>query len=306
MKIFGSISRLVAILYRKDSQDITLRPNQATTYTAARDVQLPPGDAAHVLTSANSTQTLSNKSISGSSNTITNVSLTTGVTGTLPVANGGTNSAASLNNNRVIQSNGGALVEAAAITAARALISDANGIPVHSAVTSTELGYVSGVTSAIQTQINSKVSKAGDTMTGALLIDNQNELRLGELDASGTAYVAIKAPADLTGGTGTYTLTLPADDGLSGQFLKTDGSGVLAWQTVSAFASFEADWLLIDGATKAITHNLGTKDIQVEIYDTVDDTTIFVDSVVRTSTNIVTLTASEAPSVSWRVTIHAS
>lgn len=44
--------------------------------------------------------------------------------------------------------------DAAAITAARALISDANGIPTHSATTSTELGYVSGVTSAIQSQID--------------------------------------------------------------------------------------------------------------------------------------------------------
>lgn len=35
------------------------------------------------------TQTLTNKTISGSSNTITNVSLTSGVTGTLPIANGG-------------------------------------------------------------------------------------------------------------------------------------------------------------------------------------------------------------------------
>jgi hypothetical protein len=35
-------------------------------------------------------QTLTNKTINGSNNTITNISLTTGVTGTLPVANGGT------------------------------------------------------------------------------------------------------------------------------------------------------------------------------------------------------------------------
>ena len=44
--------------------------------------------------------------------------------------------------------------DAGAITAARALISDANGIPTHSATTSTELGYVSGVTGAIQSQID--------------------------------------------------------------------------------------------------------------------------------------------------------
>ena len=36
------------------------------------------------------TETLTNKTISGANNTITNVSLTTGVTGTLPIANGGT------------------------------------------------------------------------------------------------------------------------------------------------------------------------------------------------------------------------
>jgi len=36
------------------------------------------------------TQTLTNKTISGSNNTITNISLTTGVTGTLPILNGGT------------------------------------------------------------------------------------------------------------------------------------------------------------------------------------------------------------------------
>jgi hypothetical protein len=38
----------------------------------------------------NGTQTLTNKTINGSNNTITNVSLSTGVTGTLPEANGGT------------------------------------------------------------------------------------------------------------------------------------------------------------------------------------------------------------------------
>jgi hypothetical protein len=43
----------------------------------------------NVLT-ANSTNTVTNKTISGASNTITNISLTTSVTGTLPIANGGT------------------------------------------------------------------------------------------------------------------------------------------------------------------------------------------------------------------------
>jgi hypothetical protein len=90
MKMFGSWSNLLSVLFKKNSQDITLRPNQSTTYTAARDIQLPPGDAAHVLTSADSAQALTNKTISGSSNTLSDVALGSQVTGTLPIANGGT------------------------------------------------------------------------------------------------------------------------------------------------------------------------------------------------------------------------
>ena len=40
------------------------------------------------------TDTLTNKTISGANNTLTNIPLSTGVTGTLPIANGGTNSTA--------------------------------------------------------------------------------------------------------------------------------------------------------------------------------------------------------------------
>jgi hypothetical protein len=50
------------------------------------------GSSRKVMVDTTSTQTLAGKTISGSANTITNVSLTSGVTGTLPVANGGTGS----------------------------------------------------------------------------------------------------------------------------------------------------------------------------------------------------------------------
>lgn len=88
----------------------------------------------------------------------------------LPISKGGTNSGTALNNNRVIQSSGGAEVEAAAITANRALISDANGIPTQSATTSTELGYSSGVTSAIQTQLNTKVTGPASSTDNAVTV----------------------------------------------------------------------------------------------------------------------------------------
>lgn len=80
--------------------------------------------------------------------------------GTLPIARGGTNSGTALNNNRVMQSSAGAIIEASAITASRALVSDANGIPIAATTTTTELNYVNGVTSAIQTQLGLKAFKA--------------------------------------------------------------------------------------------------------------------------------------------------
>jgi hypothetical protein len=52
------------------------------------------------------------------------------------------------------------------LTASRAVISNALGKIAVSNTTDTELGYVSGVTSAIQTQLNAKLNLSGGTLTG--------------------------------------------------------------------------------------------------------------------------------------------
>ncbi len=57
-------------------------------------------------------------------------------------------------------------------TASRVAVFDAGKRLVNSNVTLTELTFLSGVTSEVQTQINSKVSKAGDIMTGELKFTN--------------------------------------------------------------------------------------------------------------------------------------
>jgi hypothetical protein len=57
---------------------------------------------------------------------------------------------------------GDVTVSLATVTASRALVSDASGYPSASAVTATELGYVSGVTSAIQTQLSARLVAASN------------------------------------------------------------------------------------------------------------------------------------------------
>ena len=63
-----------------------------------------------------------------------------------------------ISNSHIATSAAIALSKLAAVTANKALASDSSGFIVATSVTDTELGYVSGVTSAIQTQLNGKAS----------------------------------------------------------------------------------------------------------------------------------------------------
>ena len=70
-------------------------------------------------------------------------------------------------------------------------------------------------------------------------------IKFNEGTNNGTSFVGIKAPNSLAG---SYTLTLPLITGTAGQFLKTDGSGNLAFETV--FSNFT-----ITGDTGSDTFN---------------------------------------------------
>jgi len=66
---------------------------------------------------------------------------------------------------------------------------------------------------------------------------------------NGANYMILKASGSLSNN---YTITLPVDDGTSGQFLKTDGGGVLSWAAAGGDLSFGGDTF---GADKVIGSN---------------------------------------------------
>ena len=74
---------------------------------------------------------------------------------------------AAINSKQATITGGATTIVSDNLTASKALVSDANGKVAVSSVTSTELGYLSGVTSSIQTQLNNKVPKPTTALTAA-------------------------------------------------------------------------------------------------------------------------------------------
>lgn len=68
--------------------------------------------------------------------------------------------------------------------------------------------------------------------------------------------------------------------------------------------SFAQDWVTADGASLSVAHNLGSKDVLIQIYDKADGETVWISSMARDTLNTVLLTASQAPPAGgWRVLI---
>lgn len=290
----------------------------------------------------------------------------------------------------------------------RALVTGGTGVLEVSAVTSTELGHLSGVTSGIQTQLDNKQPLDADltaiaglastglvTRTGAGTVSARSLVagsgKLSVTDGDGvagnpTVDLGTVSTDDLAEGTNQFftneraqdavgaaltdtasvdltyddvgntisavvipagvdhdslnnfvsnehvdhsSVSVTAGDGLSGggdittsrtlnvdinselnvsptgsdELLVADASDSFSIKktTVQALfdavkaGSFKTNWTDADGSTKVISHNLGTLDVKVDIYDTANGETVELAEETRTDTNTLTLTASNLP-----------
>ncbi|MDC3305078.1 hypothetical protein OAV13_01000, partial [bacterium] len=139
------------------------------------------------------------------------------------------------------------------LTASRAVVSDGSGKIAVSAVTSTEIGYLDGVSSAIQTQLDAKGTTTEDTALQARITAN----------ATITTAVEARRVANIAGAVSTIT----TGDLTASRALASDGSGKVA---VSAVTATELGYL--DGVSSAIQTQIDSKQATITgAATTIDD-----------------------------------
>lgn len=171
-----------------------------------------------------------------------------------------------------------------AMTASKVVVTDGSGLISPSTVTATELGYVSGVTSAIQTQLNAKQA-TGNYVTALT----------GDVTATGPGSVAATVAA-VGGKTSTAVATSVNDTvaatnlNTNSTIVKRDGSGNFAAGTITAALTGNATTATTAGnvsGTVAIANGGTGQTAKTAAYDALNPNTTKGDLTARdTSANV--------------------
>ena len=118
-----------------------------------------------------------------------------------------------------------------------------------------------------------------DTLNIGNSLTAGGEVRFNEGTNNGTNYIGIKSPNAVTA---SQTFVLPDGDGTAGQFLKTDGSGNLDFDTVNQFINLAGDTGTDTYNTSETLNFLGTGGMT----QTVTDNTVTVTATALTNANL--------------------
>jgi len=131
-------------------------------------------------------------------------------------------------------------VTLSSLTANTAVILDASKALASSATTSTELGYLSGVTSSIQTQLNAKAGTSSPSFTGTVGVD-------GRLVLSGTTIGALYVEANSiqTGGYCAYFISNSTDTGARNLVLCQNSNSLATGTVTLNVQQFAANYAMV-------------------------------------------------------------
>ena len=158
-----------------------------------------------------------------------NVATSTAVTGDVTISNTGVTAIAT---GVIVDAdiNASAAIAGSKIVAATTSVVGAVQLSDSTSTTSSVLAATPTAVKAAYDLAAAALPKAGGTLTGDVILDNQVDARFREATANGTNYVGFQAPATIAAD---VLWTLPATDGTSAQVLSTNGSGTLSWATAA-------------------------------------------------------------------------
>lgn len=144
----------------------------------------------------------------GLSATATELNYTKGVTSAIQTQ---------LNGKQPTITGAGSTIASNDLTASRALVSNGSGKVAVSSTTSTELGYLSGVTSKVQTQLNNKLPTSGGDLTGDLVFQNKGAFRaIGKYRTINNKDYYINFGCGLIGNEGAAVMEIQSPEGTGG------------------------------------------------------------------------------------------
>jgi len=159
-----------------------------------------------------------------------NVATSTAVTGDVTISNLGVTAIAS---GVIVNAdiNASAAISGSKIVAATTGVVGAVQLSDSTSTTSSVLAATPTAVKAAYDLADAALPKAGGTLTGNVILDNQVDARFREATANGTNYVGFQAPATIAAD---VLWTLPATDGTAAQVLSTNGSGTLSWASAAS------------------------------------------------------------------------